>query len=310
MISADAGVVTPAAGRRASRATDTVSDLMPPGTLYVVATPIGNLEDITLRALRVLRDADVIAAEDTRRTAKLLVHHGISTPTVSFHAHNTRARMPQLLGRLHSGDRVAVVSDAGTPGVADPGVELVQACLAEGIPVDPVPGPSAPLAAAAGSGFPMIPLTILGFSPPRSNDRKRWLTDVYWIPNTCVFFEAPTRIEPMLADAAAIMGERPIVVARELTKVHQEFVTGTVNGLKGRFLHPRGEFTVVLGPWRPGDAERPAITDEQIAEQFWQSAKHGGSRREAVGLVARKLGMSPRDVYAAVERAKVRDNDQ
>src|SRR5688500_9640988 len=148
-----------------------------PGTLFVVATPIGNLEDITLRALRTLREVQVIAAEDTRRTAKLLTHHGISTPTLSFHEHNTRSRLPQLLARLDEGVDVALVTDAGTPGVSDPGVALVQACIERGIPVDALPGASAPLVAAVVSGFPMEPFTILGFPPSRSKARSDWFAE-------------------------------------------------------------------------------------------------------------------------------------
>ena len=144
------------------------------GTLFVVATPIGNLEDITLRALRTLREVQVIAAEDTRRTAKLLTHHGISTPTLSFHEHNTRSRLPQLLARLDEGGNVALVTDAGTPGVSDPGMELVQACIGRGIPVDALPGASAPLVAAVASGFPLEPFTILGFPPHRLKARSIW----------------------------------------------------------------------------------------------------------------------------------------
>jgi 16S rRNA (cytidine1402-2'-O)-methyltransferase len=278
---------------------------MVPGTLFVVATPIGNLEDITLRALRVLREADVIAAEDTRHTAKLLAHHGISTPTLSFHAHNTRTRLPQLIARLRAGARVALVSDAGTPGISDPGVELVQACRTEGIPVDPIPGPSAPLAAATGAGFPMTPLSFLGFAPPRSNDRKRWLTTISGIPHTCVFFEAPTRVEAMLREAAELLGDRPMAVARELTKVHQEFVSGTAAFLSGRFQNARGEFTIVLGPWTSKPDVAESATDQEIAAEFWHSANDGClSRREAIAQVAQKFGKSHREIYSAVERAK------
>ena len=161
------------------------------GTLFVVATPIGNLEDITFRALRVLREVDVIAAEDTRRTSKLLTHYGISTPAVSFHQHNTRSRLPHLIRRLERNENVALVSDAGTPGISDPGVELVDACAKKGIVVDPVPGPSAPLAAATASGFPLEPLTILGFVPTRAKDRKLWMDRVEGIRHTFTFFEAP-----------------------------------------------------------------------------------------------------------------------
>src|SRR6266545_3220600 len=172
-----------------------------PGTLFVVATPIGNLEDITLRALRVLREAHVIAAEDTRRTAKLLSHHAISTPTLSFHEHNTRTRLPQILARLERGQNVALVTDAGTPGVSDPGVELVAAAVAQGIPVDPIPGASAPLVAGIASGFPLEPMTILGFPPSRAKDRSVWLQQAGNVKNTFAFFEAPHRIRQTLLAA-------------------------------------------------------------------------------------------------------------
>src|SRR5688500_5310467 len=214
-----------------------------PGTLFVVATPIGNLEDITLRALRVLREVQVIAAEDTRRTARLLVRHAISTPTVSFHEHNTRTRLPQLIGRLERGDSVALVTDAGTPGVSDPGVELVRACIDRGIPVDPIPGASAPLAAAAASGFPLEPLTIFGFVPSRAKDRKTWLREVAGVPHTFTFFEAPHRIAQTLHDMGEIFGERPIMVARELTKLHQNLLSGSSSSVIGRLTAVRGEFT-------------------------------------------------------------------
>ena len=154
------------------------------GTLFVVATPIGNLEDITLRALRVLREADLIAAEDTRRTGKLLAHYAITTPTISFHEHNSHQRVPDLIERLEAGSKIAIVSDAGTPGIADPGIALVQACWDRSIPVDPIPGASAPLVAAVASGFPLEPLTIMGFVPPRANDRSRWFQSLKDTPST------------------------------------------------------------------------------------------------------------------------------
>ena len=178
------------------------------GTLYVVATPIGNLEDITLRALRVLREADVIAAEDTRRTAKLLTHYGIDTPTLSVHEHNMRSRVPQLLDRLHSGAHVALVTDAGVPGVSDPGVELVQACAEAGIPVDPVPGPNAALTAAVASGFPLTPLTILGFPPVRGKARTSWFLGLAQIKHTVTFFEAPHRIAQTLVELSDLLDKR------------------------------------------------------------------------------------------------------
>ena len=170
------------------------------GTLFVVATPIGNLEDITMRALRVLREANVVAAEDTRRTAKLLSHYGIPTPTLSFHAHNSRLRLPQLLDRLDRGDSVALVTDAGTPGISDPGVELVAACRERGIAVDPIPGASAALLAAVASGFPLNSVTILGFPPLKAKDRAAWFEGLARAEQTVVFFESPHRIVSTLSD--------------------------------------------------------------------------------------------------------------
>src|SRR5687767_6742517 len=219
-----------------------------PGILHVVATPIGNLEDITLRALRVLREVTLIAAEDTRRTAKLLTHHGISTPTLSFHEHNAHDRIPQLLARLAAGEAVAVVTDAGTPGVSDPGAELVHACVAAGVPVDPVPGASAPLTAVIASGFPVLPLLIHGFAPSRSKDRTSFLRTISSVESTVTFFESPHRIAATLSEAAAFWGERPIMLGRELTKLHQQFLYGTAADLASRLTNPRGEFTVVVGP--------------------------------------------------------------
>jgi 16S rRNA (cytidine1402-2'-O)-methyltransferase len=276
------------------------------GTLFVVATPIGNLEDITLRALRVLREADVIAAEDTRRTARLLAHHAIATPTVSFHEHNTRTRIPQLVARLQAGERVALVTDAGTPGVSDPGVELVEACVAARIRIDPVPGPSAPLTAAAAAGFPLVPFTFLGFPPHGAKDKTRWFQETSSIAGTLCFFEAPHRIVATLNEAAQYFGSRPIVVARELTKIHQEFVRGTVSEVQTALKEPRGEFTVIVGPAknRPVSSDLD-VSDRQIADEFSHSTEIMGlGRRAAVSTIAKRHGRPAREVYAAIERTK------
>ena len=276
-----------------------------PGTLFVVATPIGNLEDITLRALRVLREADVIAAEDTRRTARLLARHAIATGTVSFHEHNTRSRLPGLIARLQNGESVALVTDAGTPGISDPGLELVQACIEATIPIDPVPGVSAPLAAAVASGFPLVPLTIWGFAPHRSKDRNEWLRARSETPTTMTFFESPHRIAQTLKAAALVLGDRPIMLGRELTKLHQEFLRGTAAQLSERVVAgSKGEFTVVIGPLtNVVVAERPG--DEAIANEFGaMTEKAPMSRRQAVAATAKRLGIPAREVYAAIERAK------
>lgn len=280
--------------------------MSPAGTLFVVATPIGNLEDITLRALRILREAHLIAAEDTRRTARLLSHHGITTPLLSFHAHNAHERTPRLLADLAAGKSVALVTDAGTPGVSDPGVELVAACRAADIPVDPIPGASAPLAAALASGFPMIPLTVFGFPPYRSSDRTRWFAALAATANTATFFEAPHKIQRTLNELAAVLVDRPIMIGRELTKLHQECLFGTAGELASRLMDPKGEFTIVVAPAViVSKSNEMAYTDDQIAEEFGLMTESlACSRREAIAAVAERLGKSAKDVYAAIERAK------
>ena len=277
-----------------------------PGTLFVVATPIGNLEDITLRALRVLREADVIAAEDTRRTARLLARHGISTATVSFHEHNTRTALPQLISRLDKGKSVALVTDAGTPGISDPGVELIRACVEARIPVDPIPGVNASLTAAVASGFPLIPLTIWGFPPHRSKDRNDWLRARSETESTMTFFEAPHRIAETLEAMGNIFGNRPIMVGRELTKIHQEFLRGTASELaKGLEDGGRGEFTIVIGPITKNARVTEAPADDDVAQMFGQITDSGAlSRRQAISATAKHFGIAARQVYAAIERAK------
>lgn len=281
------------------------------GTLFVVATPIGNLEDVTLRALRVLQTADLIAAEDTRRTARLLAHHGISTPTLSFHEHNTRTRIPQLIERLERGESIALVTDAGTPGVSDPGVELVQACVSKGISIDPIPGASAPLTAVMASGFPMVPLTVLGFAPARAKDRSQWLESLAAIQHTVTFFESPHRIAKTMQEIGRVLGDRPIAVGRELTKAHQEFIRGTAQDLSSAFSAPRGEYTIVVGPSSATHDARGVPSDDEVASEFLHSTEVTGlQRREAISSIARKHGMSPKTVYRIIEKSKNMGNDQ
>ena len=278
------------------------------GTLFVVATPLGNMEDVTLRALRVLREANLIAAEDTRRTARLLSHYAISTPTISFHQHNVRTRLRQLLSRLQEGNSVALVTDAGTPGVSDPGAELVDACVRAQIAVDAIPGPSAPLAAAVASGFPLIPLTILGFPPRRSKDRRLWFTEIMAIRHTITFFESPHRIAATLSDASTILVNRPIVLAREMTKRHQEFVRGTASAVLAQAWQPKGEITVVVGPDNTVvlsyDQSTMGLATSEAIAKFGQLTESGRSRREALSEAAKAYGLSVRVLYAAVEEAK------
>ena len=218
------------------------------GTLYVVGTPIGNLEDVTLRALRVLREVDLIAAEDTRTTRTLLRAHGIETPLTSFHEFSGPGKLRRLADRLSSQD-VALVSDAGMPGLSDPGYPLIRAALEAGHAVVPIPGPSAILAALVASGLPMHAFHFLGFLPRKSGERRRALAAVADEDATLVAFESPHRLVASLADAAAVLGDRPMAAARELTKKFEEIVRGTVSELLDRFRReaPRGEFTLVFG---------------------------------------------------------------
>lgn len=226
------------------------------GTLYLVATPIGNLDDITLRALHVLEAVPLIAAEDTRRTLKLLTHFGLRRPLVSLHARNERRQLDSILQRLAQHD-VAVVSDAGTPALSDPGVRLVSAALQRGFPVVPVPGPSAVLAALVASGLPTNQFTFLGYLPRKPGELERLLHRVGDENRTIVFFESPHRLVRTLAIMAPTLGDRPLVVARELTKTHEEFLRGTAATLLGHYQKtpPRGEVTVVVAgkDWKPGE---------------------------------------------------------
>lgn len=272
-----------------------------PGTLYVVATPIGNLEDTTFRAVRVLREVSLIAAEDTRRTGTLLRHYGIETPIVSFHEHNAHARLPGLLTRLQAGEDVALVSDAGTPVVSDPGTDLVAGCHAAGVRVVPIPGPSAVLAAASGSGFPLVPFTFLGFAPHRSHDRERWLQEIAGIPHTVVFFEAPHRINSLLQQLPSVLVGRQIVVGRELTKVHEELANISIARTSASMSGGKGEYTLVIGP--AAATVRQGSDDEVIAE-FGRMTENGGAlkTRAAAAAVARKHGRSTQDVYDLVLR--------
>jgi 16S rRNA (cytidine1402-2'-O)-methyltransferase len=276
-----------------------------PGTLHVIATPIGNLEDITLRALKVLRQVSVVAAEDTRRTARLLAHYEITTPTLSYHEHNRHARLPQLLKRLVAGEDVAVVTDAGTPAISDPGQELVRACIEAGVGVNPVPGASAPLAAAVASGFPLAPLTVFGFVPSRSNDRNYWFQTVSGVSHTFCFFESPLRIIKTLEEAVMYFGERPMCLAREITKVHQEFLRGSAATVRAQLSTTKGEFTVVVGPSYLADEKSVVAKDQDVADMLAEMGRFSGeSRGELISRLAKRCNWPRREVYAAIERAK------
>ena len=276
-----------------------------PGSLYVVATPIGNLEDITLRALRILREVAIIAAEDTRRTAKLLSHYSISTPTTSVHAHNERRRIQGLLDRLAAGDDIALVSDAGTPGVSDPGRQVVAAAAERGFKVVAIPGPSAVMAALVSSGFNVDSFRFAGFPPRRSKARKDWLRRLADEPETIVFFEAPHRIRETLAAAAPLFGVRPICLTRELTKIHETLVKGPISDVLAAVSEPRGEYTVVVSALEEAEVARELPDQQALWAEFGRLIDSGGvSRREAIGQLALRYHLPRRQVYGAIERAK------
>jgi 16S rRNA (cytidine1402-2'-O)-methyltransferase len=272
----------------------------------VVATPIGNLEDITLRALRILREVDLVAAEDTRHSGNLLRHHQINTPLVSVHEHNEQSRIPRILERLRAGALVALVSDAGTPGISDPGAALVRAARAAGFDVLPVPGPSAVAAIMSASGVSDSTVVFVGFPPSRSNDRLKWAAALaVETERAIVCFEAPHRILRTLADLAAQLGDRPILVGRELTKVHEEWREGTARQLLNYFQKPKGEFVLMILPVPHPEAKSEAPGDDEIANVFGQITNAGRvGRRQAVRATAERLHLAVKTVYDAVERTK------
>ncbi len=266
-------------------------------TLYLVATPIGNLEDITLRALRVLREVPVIAAEDTRHTRKLLNHFDIPTPTISYHEHSGPAGLQIVLERLAQGD-VALVSDAGTPAISDPGQELVQAALQGGHTVVPIPGPSAVITALIASGLSSDQFTYLGFLPRRTAERRTLLEGVRNDQRTLVFYEAPHRLHACLADLHAILGDRQACQARELTKLHEEFQRTSLAQLLTRThdeASVRGEYTIVVAGATP---ETPAPTSEaDIREALLRLLGEGLGTREVAARIAAQFDISRRDAY-------------
>lgn len=270
-------------------------------TLFVVATPIGNLEDFTFRAVRILREASVIACEDTRHTRVLLDHYEISRPLVSYHEHNEAERTRELVDRLQAGDTVALVSDAGTPLISDPGYRLVSAAVEAGIPVVPVPGVSAAITALSASGLPTDAFSFIGFFPPKQTQRLRLLEEHKAAAATLILYEAPHRILQTLEDIEQALGDRRVVIARELTKMHEEFLRGTPAELRAALAARdaiKGEMTVLIAK-----AEHPAVDDTPIPEAVNRLVQQGMPRMEAMKTVARNRGLSKRDVYRAVEES-------
>lgn len=275
------------------------------GSLYVVSTPIGNLDDITVRAIATLKSVGLVAAEDTRRTGLLLRHFGITTPTTSLHEHNESEKLPVLLRKLSDGVDVALVSDAGTPLVADPGQRLIAAAIQHGIRIVPIPGASAVTAALAASGYRADEFVFAGFVPSRSKDRKSWLRRFADETRAVVFFETPHRIRRTLLEIAEMLGERPITILRELTKLHEDIARTTASHAAGLQIAERGEFTIVLGPYSAPVAQPTAPDDTELNAYFGLlTDSNGMTRRDAVAATADKFGLSTNDVYARLERLK------
>jgi len=269
-----------------------------PGTLYLVATPIGNLADITHRALQVLNDVDLIACEDTRHTHKLLNHYGLSTKTISYHEHNEQERAAELVDRLKQGTSIAVVSDAGTPSISDPGFRLVRAAIENDIPVVPVPGPSALITALIAAGLPTDEFFFAGFLPARTSARRARLTELQSVPGTLIFYEAPHRLAETLKDACEILGEREAVVARELTKLHEEIRRGRLSQLTADYTDAkkdiRGEIVVLIDRNVIGAATSKTASVAALVDQFEQD---GLDHRAALKKAARELGLSRAEAY-------------
>jgi 16S rRNA (cytidine1402-2'-O)-methyltransferase len=270
------------------------------GILYLVATPIGNLEDITYRAVRVLNEADVIACEDTRQTRKLLDHYGIQKPTVSYHEHNESERAEELAARLRGGAVIALVSDAGMPLVSDPGYRLVRAAVESGIPVTPIPGPSAALTALAASGLPTDAFHFAGFLPHKPGQRLKALDAIAEEQATVIFYEAPHRLLEALEAIDEVLGARRIVVARELTKLHEEFLRGTAAEIRATLEQRdsvKGEITILIGK-----AVEPEPDDTPLPDAVEALVRDGTPRMDAIKQVARRRGLSKREVYAQLVR--------
>jgi 16S rRNA (cytidine1402-2'-O)-methyltransferase len=263
--------------------------------LYVVATPIGNLEDISLRALRTLREVKLIIAEDTRKTKRLLNTHNIKTATTSYHEHNKWTKLDYILSRLEEGD-AALVSEAGMPGISDPGYELIVAASQRGIPIVPIPGPSVVITALAVSGLPAGRFTYIGFLPRRVGDRRRLLQSVVDDGGTIVAFESPHRLIAGLNDILHVLGDRKVAVCRELTKIHEEVFRGKISQAIEHFTEPRGEFTLVIEG--KSEKDKPQLTGD-IERKLHHMRLSGVTAKEAITRVAGDTGLSKKELYRA-----------
>jgi 16S rRNA (cytidine1402-2'-O)-methyltransferase len=285
------------------------------GTLYIVATPIGNLEDITLRALRVLREVDLIACEDTRQTRKLLARHEIKTPTISYHEHNEQQRSRELINKLKDGTSIALVSDAGTPTVSDPGLILIQRAIAEGIPVVPLPGPSAVITALMAAGLPTEAWLFIGFLPAKRAARRKELEKLKGLPYTLIFYEAPHRIQTTVKDLLEILGDRQAVLAREMTKVHEEFQRASLSKFQ-QWLEERpikGELVLMVAGASHSEmsVEQPAQAFDVYEEVLKLMRSENLDLKVAVKTVAKRRGMSKNEVYREyVSRRRAEEGDE
>jgi 16S rRNA (cytidine1402-2'-O)-methyltransferase len=268
--------------------------------LFLVGTPIGNLEDITLRALRILKEVDQIACEDTRHSQKLLTHYGIHKPLVSYHEHNEMTRAPELVVALEQGAKIALVSDAGMPLVSDPGHRLVALCVRHRIPVVPVPGPSALLAALGASGLPTEEFLFAGFLPARSGERRRALERLLVEDRTIVLYEAPHRIAEAVDDAREVLGDRQACLAREVTKLHEEFRRGRLSEIAASLEErpPRGEITLLIGPAEPAESSKRSDESQSLADRVEELTRQAKlDRKDALKLAAKERGLTRRAAY-------------
>ncbi|MFO5527161.1 MAG: 16S rRNA (cytidine(1402)-2'-O)-methyltransferase [Cuspidothrix sp.] len=268
-----------------------------PGTLYIVATPIGNLEDMTFRAVRILQAVDMIAAEDTRHTGRLLQHFQVKTPQISYHEHNSNSRIPELLEYLQYGKAIALVSDAGMPGISDPGYELIKACIDEGITVVPIPGASAVITALSAAGLPTDKFIFDGFLPSKRQQRKEYLESLQSESRTLVFYESPHRLRDTLADLETVLGsDRSIVIARELTKLYEEFWRGTIGEAIADYQQrePQGEYTLLVAGT---SSSQPQLTETELKTELLQIMQDGISRSQASRQLAKDTGLSRRYLY-------------
>ncbi len=279
-------------------------------TLYIVGTPIGNLEDMTFRAIQVLQQVDGIAAEDTRHTGRLLQHFQIKTPQISYHDHNRHSRIPDLIDRLQQGQALALVSDAGMPGISDPGYELVVACAAAGIPVVPIPGPSAVVTALSASGLPSARFVFEGFLPTKGQERRQRLESLQRETRTLVLYEAPHRLRQTLEDLSQTMGsERSLTLARELTKLHEEFWRGTIATALAYYeqRQPQGEYTLVLAG---ASREPPVLTEAALKTELQSLLNQGLSRSQASRQLAQKTSLPRRDLYQLALELRTTTEDE